>query len=110
MASRLVTLVETPTFARRRPDLLGDEEYRLAQLALAKNPEAGDVIPGSGGLRKIRWELEGRGKSGGARVIYYWAVAPGVVLLLYIYAKNERANLSKDQLKALAKAVREEFK
>jgi hypothetical protein len=110
MASRLITLVETPTFARRRSDLLDDEEYRLAQLALAKNPEIGDLIPGGGGLRKVRWELEGRGKSGGARVIYYWAVAPGVVLLLYIYAKNERADLSKDQLKALAKAVREEFK
>lgn len=110
MALPLLTLVETPTFARRRPDLLGDEEYRLAQLALAKDPRLGDLIPGGGGLRKVRWELEGRGKSGGARVIYYWAVAPGVILLLYIYAKNERDDLSKDQLKALAKAVREEFK
>jgi hypothetical protein len=110
MVPSLLTLVETPTFARRRPDLLDDEEYRLAQLALAKDPRLGNLIPGAAGLRKVRWELEGRGKRGGARVICYWAAAPGVILLLFIYAKNERDDLSKEQLKVLAKAVREEFK
>jgi len=110
MAAPLLTLVETPTFSRRRPALLGDDEYRLAQLALARNPEVGDLIPGGGGLRKVRWEVAGRGKRGGARVIYYWAVEPGIVLLLFIYSKNELDNLSKEQLKALARAVKEEFR
>ena len=89
---------------------MDDDEYRLAQIALAKDPELGDLMPGSGGLRKVRWDLEGRGKRGGARVIYYWAMGRGIILLLFIYAKNELANLSKDQLRALAKAVKEEFK
>ena len=110
MASPLLTLVETPTFAKRRPGLLSDEEYRLAQIALARDPELGAVIPGAGGLRKVRWELEGRGKRGGARVIYYWAVAQGVILLLFIYSKSELDNLTKGQLKALAHVVKEEFK
>ena len=57
----------------------------------------------------MRWRLEGRGKSSGARIIYYWAVAQGVILLLFIYAKSERGDLTKDQLKALAKAASEEF-
>jgi mRNA-degrading endonuclease RelE of RelBE toxin-antitoxin system len=109
-AQPLLTLVETRAFARRRPELLSDEEYRLAQIALARNPEVGKVIQGSGGIRKVRWELEGRGKRGGARVIYYWAVNREIVLLLGIYAKGEAESISRDQLKALATVVKEEFK
>ena len=107
---RHLTIVETPTFNRRRPDLLDDEEYRLLQLALARNPELGAIIPGGGGLRKARWELEGRGKRGGARIIYYWAVSADLILLLFLYSKNERADLTKEQLRILAKLVKEEFK
>ena len=107
---RHLTIVETTTFNRRRPKLLDDEEYRLLQLALARNPELGPVISGGGGIRKARWELEGRGKRGGARVIYYWAVSEDLILLLFLYPKNERADLTKEQLRILAKLVKEEFK
>ena len=104
------TLVETNVFARRRAALLDDEQYRALQLTLVDDPIAGALIPGSGGLRKLRWDLTGRGKRGGARVIYYWAAGNEVVLLLLIYAKNERDDLTKDQLKVLSNLVREEFK
>lgn len=65
---------------------------------------------GSGGLRKIRWSESGRGKRGGARVIYYWARADGVILMLMAYAKNEMADLTKDQIAILRRIVEEEFK
>jgi mRNA-degrading endonuclease RelE of RelBE toxin-antitoxin system len=110
MAEPRLTLVETPTFARRRRELLDDEQYRLLQLKLAENPDAGALIRGGGGLRKLRWELEGRGKRGGARVIYYWATKQEVVLLLFLYPKNEQADLMEHQLQVLARLVREEFK
>ncbi len=64
--------VETPVFTRAVTALLDEEQYRALQLALALRPEQGDVIRGSGGLRKLRWGLAGRGKRGGARVIYHW--------------------------------------
>ena len=67
-------------------------------------------MAGSGGVRKVRWEMEGRGKRGGARIIYYWAVTDEVVLLLYLYSKSELDDLTKGQLKALSKLVKEEFK
>lgn len=107
---RQLTLIETPTFSRKRADLLTDQEYRLLQLRLALNPDAGAVIPGGGGVRKLRWELPGRGRRGGARVIYYWAKSRDVILLLLVYAKNERDDLDKDQLRTLARLVKEEFK
>ena len=107
---RQLTLVETPTFSRRRADLLTDQEYRLLQLRLALDPGAGAVIPGGGGIRKLRWELQGRGRRGGARVIYYWATSRDVILLLLVYAKNERDDLDKDQLRTLTRLVKEEFK
>jgi hypothetical protein len=107
---RHLTIVETAIFAKRRPDILDDEEYRLLQLTIARDPAIGTLIPGTGGIRKARWQLEGRGKSGGARVIYYWAVSREVVLMLHLYAKNERADLTKDQLRLLAATVKGEFK
>ena len=105
-----LTLIETPIFAKRRAELLEDEQYRLLQLALVRNPEAGAVIPGSNGVRKLRWQMDGRGKRGGARVIYYWVTDRELILLLFLYPKNERADLTRDQVKVLAKLVKEEFK
>jgi mRNA-degrading endonuclease RelE of RelBE toxin-antitoxin system len=104
-----MVIIETSVFTRRVRALLDDDEYRLFQAALVKDPEAGSIIAGSGGLRKIRWRVSGRGKSGGVRVVYYWAVARDQLLLLMIYAKNEQDDLSPDQLKLLKKVVEEEY-
>ena len=91
-------------------ELLADEDLRLLQVSLLLRPDQGSVIPGGGGLRKMRWALPGRGKSGGARVIYYWFVAEQMVYLLAIYPKNEQADLTRDELKLLRQAVNSEFK
>ncbi len=102
--------VETPIFTRDVVELLPDDEYRNLQLALALRPEAGAVIRGSGGLRKIRWAVPGRGKRGGARVIYYWATVESVIFMLMVYAKSRRDDLTLQQLRVLRKLVQEEFR
>jgi hypothetical protein len=102
--------VETPVFTASLRRLLPDEPYRALQLALALRPEQGAVIPGGGGLRKLRWGAEGRGKRGGLRVIYYWVAADEVCYMLYVYAKNEQGDLTPAQVRTLARLVREEFK
>ena len=79
------------------------------ELALVANPEAGDLIPGARGLRKIRRPLTGRGKRGGARVIYYHIVSARQILLLYAYAKNQQGDLTSAQSKQLVQLVHEEF-
>lgn len=89
--------------------LLTDEEYGEFQSRLGANPKLGAVIKGGGGIRKIRVAAGSRGKSGGARVIYYWAVRRDVILLLYSYAKNVTADLTPRQIAQLAKVVKEEF-
>ena len=103
-------VVETPVFTRRVLKLLSDDDYRLLQHQLVANPSAGNVIRGSGGLRKMRWTATGRGKRGGVRVIYYWAVARDIILMLLIYGKNEQDDLTPDQLRVLKRLVDEEFK
>lgn len=103
-------IVETPIFTRRIHSLLSDEHYRLLQLQLIANPDLGKVIPHSGGLRKARWSLRGQGKRGGIRVIYYWAVARETLLMLFVYAKNEQDDLSRQQLKMLKSIVDEEYR
>ena len=77
-----MVIVETPVFTRQVQELLPDDEYRQLQLELAQDPTIGDVIRGSGGLRKVRWAAKVHGKRGGVRVIYYWAVAPSHLLML----------------------------
>ena len=89
---------------------MNEEEYRELQNLLVKMPNAGDIIRGSGGIRKIRWKLQGRGKRGGARVIYYWETNEDQIFMLYAYAKNECENLTKNQLSMLKKVVDLEFK
>ena len=101
--------IETPVFTRDVVALLSDDEYRSLQLALAFRPEAGALIRGSGGLRKIRWAVSGRGKRGGVRVIYYWATAEDQIFMLLIYRKNQQEDLTPQQLKILRKIVREEL-
>ncbi|NCP15930.1 type II toxin-antitoxin system RelE/ParE family toxin [bacterium] len=102
-------IIETSIFTRRIQALLSDEEYRLLQRTLVLRPDAGDLIPGSGGLRKIRWSAKGHGKRGGVRVIYFWAVSQERILMLLIYAKNEQDDLTPDQLKVLNRIVEEEY-
>jgi len=104
-----MVIVETPIFTKQILSTLSDDEYRLFQNMLLERPDAGKVIPGSGGLRKLRWAAEGRGKRGGLRVIYYWFTARGTILLLFIYPKNVQDNLTPDQLKQLKKVVEEEY-
>lgn len=105
----MVHFVETPVFTRLVAAALGPGEYRTLQLALLLRPEAGAVIAGTRGLRKLRWAPAGRGKRGGVRVIYYWAPEPQTIYLLYIHAKNEQGDLTPAQAKALARLVWEEF-
>jgi mRNA-degrading endonuclease RelE of RelBE toxin-antitoxin system len=104
-----MTLIETPVFTRRIQMLLSEEEYRQFQCELVARPEADKVIPGSGGLRKIRWSVTGKGKRGGIRVIYYWIRSEGRILLLFPFAKNEHVDLTRDQLRQLRQIVEEEF-
>ena len=96
-----VVFVETPIFYRRVQQFLDDDEYAEMQLFLAARPEAGKIIKGSGGIRKLRWAGSGRGKRGGLRVIYYWWVAEDRISLLLVYPKNEMDDLKADQLRQL---------
>ena len=101
---------ETSAFTRRIVEIMEDEEYRLLQLALMKKPEAGAIVPGAGGMRKIRWGIPGRGKRGGARVVYYWHAGDEQFFMLLAYTKNERDDMTPDQMKALKRQVREVFR
>src|SRR2546423_3294251 len=95
MRSRLQTIVETPEFLARAKGLLTDQERRELVDFLAGNPIAGDLMQGTGGARKLRWAAKGRGKSGGARAITFYGGPEMPVFLLTVFAKGDRANLSK---------------
>lgn len=100
-----MVFVETTTFTKRVLSRLDDESYAALQTHLAQNPGAGAVIRGGGGLRKIRWGAKGHGKRGGVRIIYYRWVARDRISMLFLYAKNERDDLSAGQLKQLRQAL-----
>lgn len=100
--------VESPQFTRAITELMDDDEYRLLQAALLGNPEAGALIVGSGGLRKIRWSLPGRGKRGGARMIYYYWVVKSRIYLLFAYSKSAKGDLTREQARILAGLVQRE--
>lgn len=100
-------IIETPIFTRRITDVLSDEEYSELQWALLINPEAGPVIPGGGGLRKLRWALPGSGKKGGLRVIYYLYLEDEAIYMLLPYRKSKQENLTKEQMKILSVYVKE---
>lgn len=101
--------IETSVFTRRIIELLSDEEYRQLQLYLAERPDAGKIIPGSSGLRKLRWGVDQTGKRGGIRLIYYWVIRQDTILLLFAFRKNERSDLTPEQLHILRRIVEEEY-
>lgn len=109
----MVTFVEVPSFTEQITDLVSDDDYREFQKELLQNPKMGDVMPHSGGLRKVRLKLPGRGKSAGARVIYLHLEQHAVIVFFYVYTKAKSENLSAGQLSRLRQAVtviKREFK
>ena len=100
-------IIETPIFTKKIKDVLSDDEYSKLQWALVINPEAGAVIPGSRGLRKLRWVISGRGKRGGLRIIYYWYTRDEKIYMLLPYKKSEQEDLTKGQMKILNEYVKE---
>jgi hypothetical protein len=101
----VLTIAEVPEYIRRSEKLLTEEERREVVDYLAANPKAGDIMEGTGGVRKLRWGRQGRGKSGGVRVIYYVHSELMPLYLLTLFAKNERANLTKAERNDLAGLV-----
>ena len=98
-------IIETSIFSRLIQDMMSDDDYRLLQETLITRPDAGAIIKGSGGLRKVRWKLEGKGKSGGIRVIYYWVTADDQIRMLYAYKKSNQTDLTPDQVAVLKQII-----
>jgi mRNA-degrading endonuclease RelE of RelBE toxin-antitoxin system len=96
----ILEIIETPVFIKQLVSLLTDDEYKKLQQYLICRPDAGALIVGGGGLRKLRWSLPGRGKSGGIRTIYYWDQQDSI-FMLFCYPKNESENLNPKQLSKL---------
>ena len=100
----MLTIIETPIFQRMVEGIWSEPEREAFIVFISDNPLAGDVIPGAGSLRKVRWKREGMGKSGGARVIYYARIANGEVVLVAAYAKAKFDNIPVEILKAWKEA------
>ena len=103
--TRRMTFIEDDGFQRRCKGLLDDEALGVLMDWLAARPDAGKVIPGAGGLRKLRWAAKGHGKRGGARVIYFWWLADDKILLLDIYAKGQQEDLSAAEIAKLKRKI-----
>ena len=101
----MVTFIETKLFSRLVKDYLSDDEYRELQTALIESPEIGDVIPNSGGVRKLRWRAIGRGKRGGYRVIYFSRASEDEMWFITIYPKNVVDNIPVDILRKIRKEI-----
>ena len=102
----LLIFIESRVFERHREDYLDDSQFRAMQSAILRNPAVGALIPGTNGLRKLRWGTEGGGKRGGLRVIYYLVTADALCLLLHLYPKSAQDDLGPDELRVLMKLVR----
>src|SRR5262245_27638340 len=103
MRRKLLTVAETPLFVRQAEAVWDDTERQAFVTFIAANPEAGEVIPETGGVRKVRWARAGSGKRGGTRVIYFYHDADRPLYLLMVYAKAQQENLSADEKKAVRK-------
>jgi hypothetical protein len=104
----VLTFIETRLFSKLADELLGDDGLLALQIHLLQHPEVGDLVRGSGGVRKMRWSLPGRGKSGGIRVIYYLRLRQGEVWLLTLYARNVTDSISGPLLKKIKEQIDEE--
>src|SRR5450631_1851902 len=102
----VMEFIETPTFTRMVTALLADDEYRGLQNELTEDPERGDLIKGGGGIRKMRYAAQGRGKSGGVRVIYYWIKDNHQIYMLVVYPKSKMDNLSDKETAILHEFVK----
>ncbi len=102
---------ETPLFTRLLPDYLNDESYQGLQTALLENPELGNMMPGTGGFRKVRWEdaRRGKGKRGGLRVIYYYLTADHQIWFFTLYDKDEATDLTSGEKKVLKQTIQAEL-
>lgn len=105
----VIAIVELPPFLKKAAKILEKEEIEALRAYLLQYPDKGDVIPGTGGIRKLRWAASGRGKRGGARVIYFYHVVGTTIYLMACYTKNEQDDLS-PQVKKQLKAVVEQIK
>jgi hypothetical protein len=103
----LVEFIETSGFSSIREKYFDDSQFHMLQLYLMDRPGAGGIIKGSGGVRKLRWGLQGTGKRSGVRVIYYRMTKNHQILFLTAYAKNEASNLSRDAIKAMREIVKD---
>lgn len=104
----MIAFIETKLFTRLVEEYLSDDSYRQLQAALATDPEAGPLIPGSGGLRKLRWGISGRGKRGGLRIIYYVRIKQDEIWLLTLYPKNVTENIPSHVLRQIKKEIDDE--
>ncbi|MEP7730182.1 type II toxin-antitoxin system RelE/ParE family toxin [Marinomonas primoryensis] len=100
-----MVIVETPIFTKLINEIMSDDEYKELQEALVIKPDLGVLIKNSGGLRKVRWSVDGRGKRGGVRIIYYWMTENEQLYMMYIFPKNTQENLTDAQTKALRQIV-----
>jgi mRNA-degrading endonuclease RelE of RelBE toxin-antitoxin system len=104
-----MVIIETPIFTKQIQDVMEDNDYAALQESLSINPASGDLIKGTGGLRKIRWAASGKGKRGGARIIYYWLTDDDQIFMLFAYPKNQQIDLTEAQKKILMHLVHEEL-
>ena len=99
--------IETAKFAACLYEYLDDDSYLDLQISLIEQPDRGDLIKGGGGIRKLRFAAQGRGKSGGARIIYYWVTDAGQIYLLHIYPKSKKENLTDAEVAELRQLAKE---
>ena len=97
--------IETSAFTKFLPNYLSDEDYRALQRYLMQKPDAGAIVRGSGGVRKVRWAPAGKGKRGGVRIVYYWRKQDHEIWMLTIFHKSERSTIPGHMLKQIAEAI-----